>query len=624
MGSSKSIGSGIPALAAKAAVAWGVRGHRAFRFVGRSNEKPRATATPLACESTHGRRVVAPRACGDGRYIRLLARVLRLRANVLCAGATDVAERAPSLGLRPSRTHDDGQAPASHQLAHSDRHPSFLERVDRLPVLPQSEDMTTDPAEITPAPPRISCAHDLRYEERPGGIGSSVRRPRLLTAGEHTFMIDDTHNPRRRSWVASAEGHPDFPIQNLPLGIFTPPGGIAGGGVAIGDEILDLAAALELGLFSGLAAEAARAASGATLNPLLALGRDARVALRRRVGEILDADWRERDTIERERAQLLHRAADCRLDLPAAIGGYTDFFAGIHHATNAGKLFRPDNPLMPNYKYVPIGYHGRTSSIGASPARVRRPNGQRKPASETVPTFGPSRNLDFELELGVWIGPGNALGEPIPIGEAAQHVAGFCLLNDWSARDIQGWEYQPLGPFLGKSFATTVSPWVITAEALAPFRMAQAPRPAGDPQPLPYLSDGADQSGGALDIELEVLLLTLDMQAKGLAPYRLAASNARHLYWTVAQLVAHHTSNGCNLRPGDILGTGTISGPDQDSLGSLLEITAGGKQAVTLPSGENRRFLEDGDTVILRAHCKREGFAGIGFGECRGTIAPAQ
>ncbi len=279
---------------------------------------------------------------------------------------------------------------------------------------------------------------------------------------------------------------------------------------------------------------------------------------------------------------------------------------------------------MPNYKYVPIGYHGRTSSIGASPARVRRPNGQRKTASETAPSFGPSRNLDFELELGIWIGPGNTLGDAIPIAEAAQHVAGFCLLNDWSARDIQGWEYQPLGPFLGKSFATTVSPWVITPEALEPFRLAQPPRPTGDPQPLPYLSDGADQTGGALDIELEVLLLTLDMQAKGLAPHRLATSNARHLYWTVAQLVTHHASNGCNLRPGDIFGTGTISGPDQDSLGSLLEISAGGRHAISLPSGENRRFLEDGDTVILRAHCRREGLAPIGFGECRGTIVPAQ
>jgi fumarylacetoacetase len=436
-------------------------------------------------------------------------------------------------------------------------------------------------------------------------------------------MIDDTHKPGRRSWVASANDHADFPIQNLPLGVFTPPSGAARGGVAIGDEILDLAAALEVGLFDGAAAKAAQAAAGATLNPLFALGREARVALRQRVGEILDADGRDRARIEGLRSRILHRAEDCRLGLPAAIGDYTDFFAGIHHATNAGKLFRPDNPLLPNYKYVPIGYHGRASSISASDAPVRRPSGQRKPASETVPSFGPSRSLDYELELGVWIGPGNEVGAPIGIAQAAQHIAGFCLLNDWSARDVQAWEAQPLGPFLGKSFLTTVSPWVVTPEALAPFRTAQAPRPADDPAPLPYLLDASDQAGGALDIGLEVFLATPGLQAKGLPPHQLSASNARHLYWTVAQLVAHHSCNGCNLRPGDLFGTGTISTPSDDGLGSLLEISAGGKRPVTLASGETRRFLEDGDTLIMRARCRRDGFAGIGFGECRGTIAPA-
>jgi fumarylacetoacetase len=436
-------------------------------------------------------------------------------------------------------------------------------------------------------------------------------------------MIDETHSPGRRSWVASANQHADFPIQNLPLGVFTPPNGAPRGGVAIGNDIFDLAAALELELFDGLAAQAAQAASGATLNPLFALGREPRGALRRRLGEILDADGPERARIESLRARVLHRAANCRLELPAAIGDYTDFFAGIHHATNAGKLFRPDNPLMPNYKYVPIGYHGRASSIAASPAKVRRPNGQRKPATEAVPSFGPSRNLDYELELGVWIGPGNELGAPIPIEEAADHVAGFCLLNDWSARDIQAWEYQPLGPFLGKSFLTSISSWVITPEALVPFRIAQAPRPAGDPTPLPYLFDDGDQANGALDIELEVLLLTPGLREKGLAPHRLATSNAHHLYWTVAQLVSHHTCGGCNLRPGDIFGTGTVSGPSEDTLGSLLELSAGGRRPVTLPSGETRRFLEDGDTVIMRAHCRRDGFATIGFGECRGMIEPA-
>ncbi len=438
-------------------------------------------------------------------------------------------------------------------------------------------------------------------------------------------MIDDTHAPGRRSWVASANQHPEFPIQNLPLGIFTPRDGAQHGGVAIGDEIFDIGAALKAGLFNGpantIAAEAAEVASvGGALNSFFALGPKARGALRKRIGDILDADGKDRAKVEALRDKLLYRAADCRLEVPATIGDYTDFFAGINHATNAGKLFRPDNPLMPNYKYVPIGYHGRASSIGASGAKVRRPDGQRKPANETVPTFGPCRSLDYELELGVWIGPGNDLGHPIGISEAAHHIAGFCLLNDWSARDIQGWEYQPLGPFLGKSFCTTISPWVVTPEALAPFRTTQVPRPAGDPAPLPYLLDQADQTDGALDIDLEVFLLTSTMQAKGLEPHQLSAGNARDLYWTVSQLVAHHTSGGCNLRPGDIFGTGTISGTTTDSFGSLLEISAGGRQPITLPSGDSRRFLEDGDTVIMRAHCRREGFAPIGFGECRGTI----
>jgi fumarylacetoacetase len=436
-------------------------------------------------------------------------------------------------------------------------------------------------------------------------------------------MIDDTHSPGRRSWVASANHHADFPIQNLPLGVFTPPGGATRGGIAIGDDIFDLAAALELGLFDGLAANAARAASGAELNPVFALGRDARLALRRRLGEILDAHGPDRPRYEALRSRLIHRADACRLELPATIGDYTDFFAGIHHATNAGKLFRPDNPLLPNYKYVPIGYHGRASSIRTSGTHVRRPNGQRKSAAESVPSFGPSRNLDYELELGVWIGPGNELGAPIPVAEAASHIAGFCLLNDWSARDIQGWEYQPLGPFLGKSFLTTVSPWVVTPEALAPFRTSQGPRPAGDPAPLSYLLDAADQATGAFDIDLEVFLLTDGLRSRQLPAHRLSAGSTRHLYWTVAQLVTHHTSGGCNLRPGDIFGTGTISAPQGDGLGSLLEISAGGRQPIALASGESRRFLEDGDTVIMRAQCRREGFATIGFGECRGTVLPA-
>jgi fumarylacetoacetase len=433
--------------------------------------------------------------------------------------------------------------------------------------------------------------------------------------------IDRTHTPERRSFVASANGHPEFPIQNLPLGVFSPAGGKARGGFAIGDHIFDLSAALKLGLFSGLAAEAAQAASGATLNALFALSRESRRALRHAAADLLDAD--NGATIEGLQAQLLHRAADCELALPALVGDYTDFFAGIHHAANAGKLLRPDNPLLSNYKYVPVGYHGRASSVVVSGSSVRRPHGQRKPAAEPAPSFGPSRNLDFELELGVWIGPGNELGTPIAVSAAAEHIAGFCLLNDWSARDIQAWEYQPLGPFLGKSFCTTVSPWVVTPEALAPFRIPQPGRPEGDPQAPPYLFDRTDQMTGAFDIALEVYLSTPGMDGKQLPPHRLATSNARHLYWTVAQLVAHHSCGGCNLRPGDLFGTGTVSSPEPEGLGSLLEISAGGRRSIELPSGETRRFLEDGDSVILRAHCRREGYVSIGFGECRGTIMPA-
>jgi fumarylacetoacetase len=432
--------------------------------------------------------------------------------------------------------------------------------------------------------------------------------------------IDATHALERRSWVTSANGHQDFPIQNLPLGIFSPSGGHPRGGVAIAEKILDLAAAHRAGLFSGDAAQAAEAASGATLNGFLALGRGPRAALRARLSALLEEGAPEQKSLE----AMLHDAGTCTMHVPAAIGDYTDFFAGINHATNAGKQFRPDNPLLPNYKYVPVGYHSRSSSIVPSGTPVRRPNGQRKPAAETVPSFGPSRNLDYELELGIWIGPGNELGTPIPISEAADHVAGFCLLNDWSARDIQAWEYQPLGPFLAKNFTTTISPWVITPEALAPFRIAQGLRPEGDPAPLRYLWHDTDQQSGALDIELEVLLLSEAMKARGTPPHRLALSNARHLYWTGAQLVAHHTCGGCNLRPGDLLGSGTISAPTPEGLGSLLEITYGGRQPLELASGETRRFLEDGDELIILARAHRDGFASVGFGECRGKILPAR
>jgi fumarylacetoacetase len=433
--------------------------------------------------------------------------------------------------------------------------------------------------------------------------------------------MDDTHDPARRSWVASANGHADFPIQNLPLGVFTPlEGGPPRGGVAIGNEILDLQAAVEAGVFQHEdGAAAARLAAQPTLNAFFAAG----PAARRRLRADLSAMLRD-GAAEASRLQSALYAADaCTLHLPATIGDYTDFYAGIHHATNVGALFRPDQPLLPNYKHVPIGYHGRSSSIVVSGTAVRRPLGQRKDAADGAPVFGPSRRLDFELELGLWIGPGNELGEPIPIAAAADQIAGFCLLNDWSARDIQAWEYQPLGPFLAKNFATSISPWVVTPEALAPFRLAPAERPAGDPTPLPYLLDAGEQAEGALDIQLTVSLHSACLRARGLSPHPLSISNARHLYWTVAQLVTHHASNGCNLCPGDLLGTGTISGPAPGTLGSLLEIAEGGKAPITLASEGTRTFLEDGDEVIMTARAQRDGYASIGFGEVRGTVLPA-
>ncbi|MBV9840602.1 MAG: fumarylacetoacetase [Sphingomonadaceae bacterium] len=430
--------------------------------------------------------------------------------------------------------------------------------------------------------------------------------------------IDATHDPARPCWVVGAVGHRDFPIQNLPLGIFSA-GDERRGGIAIGDFVLDLRALAASRLLDGPAQAAAEAASGPTLNPLLGLGSVPRLALRRRVSELLS----EREQRGRV-APLLHAAADCVLHLPAAIGDYTDFYAGIHHASNVGRLFRPDNPLLPNYKYVPIGYHGRASSVRSSDTGVVRPVGQRKPPEAAVPLFGPTQRLDYELEMGAWIGPGNDLGSPIAIGEAEGHVAGLCLLNDWSARDIQAWEYQPLGPFLAKSFATTVSPWIVTAEALAPFRIAQPPRPASEPAPLPHLFDAEDQARGAYAIRLEAALLTANMRASGLPSHPLSSGQMSAMYWTIAQLVAHHASNGCNLRPGDLLGTGTISAPTPDGYGSLLEITNGGATPLALPNGETRSFLQDGDEVILTAHAEAEGFATIGFGPCRGTILPAR
>jgi fumarylacetoacetase len=422
--------------------------------------------------------------------------------------------------------------------------------------------------------------------------------------------LDETHDPSRTSWVASAQGS-DFPIQNLPLGIFSEAKGKRRPGVAIGDYLLDLAAIADL-----LDGDWRDELRQPVLNAWLARGPDAGRELRLRLSEIL-SDERYRDDVE---SQLIGQS-EVRMHVPCIVGDYTDFYVGIHHATNVGKQFRPDNPLLPNYKYVPIGYHGRASSIRPSGEDVIRPSGQRKPPDANMPEYGPSRRLDYELELGIWIGRGNDLGHPIPIGEAPDHIAGYCLLNDWSARDIQGWEYQPLGPFLAKNFMTSVSPWIVSPQALAPFRKPMPARPAGDPKPLAYLDDPADQSSGALAIQLEVALTTEKMRSAGIAPHILSRGSAdAAMYWSAAQIVAHHSSNGCNLQPGDLIGTGTLSTESADGLGSLLEISNGGKQPVELPTGEARSFLEDGDELTLRAWCESDGAARIGFGECAGRV----
>jgi fumarylacetoacetase len=432
---------------------------------------------------------------------------------------------------------------------------------------------------------------------------------------------DPTNDPAIRSWVTSAQDHPDFPIQNLPFGVFSPASDDQPdprGGIRIGDEILDLRALARSDLISGAALAAAVAAAAPTLNAFFGLGPVPRQALRARVHRLLTDGALEEELVR----SMLHPVRSSQVHLPAAVGDYTDFYAGIHHAANVGALFRPDNPLPPNYKWVPIGYHGRASSVRVSGEPFHRPRGQRKPPDAAAPVYGPCRDLDFELELGIWIGPGNDPGHPVPVGRAAAHAAGFCLLNDWSARDVQSWEYQPLGPFLAKNFATSVSPWVVTPEALAPYRVP-ATRPADAPAALPYLTDAADQLTGGLDIGLEVLVSTEQMRRQGLPDHRLSASSSKHLLWTVAQLIAHHTSGGCDLRPGDLFGTGTISAPGREGYGSLLEITSGGENPIGLPSGETRMFLADGDEVVLRARASRAGAAPIGFGECRARVLPA-
>jgi fumarylacetoacetase len=422
---------------------------------------------------------------------------------------------------------------------------------------------------------------------------------------------DETHDPSLESWVESAnDPGTDFPIQNLPFGRFRRDQDAGWSiGVAIGDQVLDL--------------RRAKLLDTNDMNRLMRLARAPRLAVR----QAISAGLRHGSKQEGSLREALIAQSKVEMGLPCDIGDYTDFYTSIHHATTVGKQFRPENPLLPNYKWVPIGYHGRVSTIGVSRSgkghEFRRPQGQTKAPDAAEPTVGPSRKMDYELELGAFIARPNAMGEPISMDSAEEHVFGLALFNDWTARDIQPWEYQPLGPFLSKNFASTLSPWIVTLDALAPFRKAFT-RPPGDPAPLPYLDSPANRDHGALDVELEVWLQTEKMRAAGHAGDRLVRSNFHDAYWTLAQLVAHHTINGCALRAGDLFGSGTLSGPNPDQAGSLLELTRGGTQPITLGNGETRGYLEDGDTVILRGHCQRDGFRRIGFGECRGTVMPAK
>jgi fumarylacetoacetase len=435
-------------------------------------------------------------------------------------------------------------------------------------------------------------------------------------------VINRTHDPALASWVAGANApDADFPIQNLPFAVFRRARSTEEfrGGVAIGDQILDLGAVHRDRLLTSVPEATLAAAAEPTLNRLMAGGPTVCSPLRAALSDALKTGS---PAAPRLASALVPQSA-AEYALPAAIGDFTDFYASLHHAASVGAQLRPDHPVLPNYRWIPIAYHGRSSSIGVSGQTFHRPVGQSLPKGALEPVFGPSRRLDFEVELGLFIGAGNKLGDPIGIEDAEVHVFGLCLLNDWSARDLQGWEYQPLGPFLAKNFATTISPWIVSLEALAPFRSPFS-RPAADPQPLPYLDSAANRAGGVLDIEVEVALETTRMRSAGRAPHVLARSNFRHAYWTVAQMVAHHSVNGCNLRAGDLLGTGTLSGPEPAQAGSLLELTTAGKRPISLPSGETRTFLEDGDAVTLRAWCERPGCARIGFGTASGKVLRAR
>ncbi len=435
-------------------------------------------------------------------------------------------------------------------------------------------------------------------------------------------QINETHDINLTSWVESANIKGcDFPIQNLPFAEFRTKNTNEKfrGGVAIGDQVIDLAKLSHLNIFTGDAKTALDAASESTLNTFMGLGEQYWSALRLALSKAL----REGAKQQKEMQSTLIAQADIEFSLPCRIGDYTDFYTSIYHATAVGSLFRPDNPLLPNYKWVPIGYHGRSSSIDVSGQTFHRPKGQTKAPDADTPSFGPCKRLDYELELGIYLGKGNALGDAIAIENAENHVFGFCVFNDWSARDLQAWEYQPLGPFLAKNFASTVSPWIVTTEALAPFRTSWT-RDENDPQPMPYLESAANREQGAFDIQMDVKIQTQKMRDENHQPTQVSASSFKHSYWTVAQMVTHHTVNGCNFMPGDMLGSGTQSGPTHEEAGSLLELSRGGKEKITLSNGEQRSFLEDGDNVIMRGWCEKPGYARIGFGSVESTVLPAK
>ncbi|MEX2179531.1 MAG: fumarylacetoacetase [Gemmatimonadaceae bacterium] len=430
---------------------------------------------------------------------------------------------------------------------------------------------------------------------------------------------DRTHDPALRSWVESANrDDAEFPIQNLPFGVFQRRQGRAAVGVAIGDQVLSLPACAGLGLLGDDLAAMGELSADDSLNALMAKGRPFARALRHALVDLLGEG---NAAAARRASDLLAPMADVELLLPVRIGDYSDFYASVHHATNVGSMFRPDNPLLPNYKYVPIGYHGRASSMVVSGTPVRRPSGQTRDDAAAPPAFGPSRRLDYELEVGAYVGVGNDMGAPVPLERAEEHLWGVSLVNDWSARDIQSWEYQPLGPFLAKSFATTVSPWVVTLDALAPFRIPLASRAAGDPDPLPYLSTQDNQRFGGIDLTLEVWLRSAAMRTRGDSALLVSRGRFADMYWTLAQMLTHHASNGCNLRTGDLIASGTVSGAAKESRGCLLERAWRGTEPIELPTGERRAFLADGDEVSLRGYAERSGWRRIGLGECVGVVA---